>query len=495
MERVDQIVARRLIRKASGVGLVTILATGLISAVSSVVHAQEVKVPQDPPAYVPQIVLRVKDGKYLSSITEKNEWFKEFRQTPFYQGLVGRIAPVIFAPADDHGSARAAWQGRLIEYLYSKLMQNRPVSLHFYRRRDLSSPFVVSVHDLSKSEMKIATGLISALSSGKSQDYKFRDAGAVKVTAIVVKQQKFAVVVGDSCISIGRAPDAVASSAYACSKSAPMTFDAEADFSLSESFPALRGLSEKFVGVLPRVKMQLKWESTKSRFAVQAAKVELADHLLGKGKMPPELMSAIPAESLFFASGLIPNPKDGFSPDGLAKYFKQAKPELRKGASFAVALAYVPVYEANSTTHSTVVLLHVPKNKESTVTQLTQSFSTRKPETFVRSVCGELVALSSEAKTFDTIESVCKKQRPAFSQMSKRWIESAQANNLSGLAYLSPGKLFSMQIERGWKKTSSKATVPFAAEIKQARTMVEMLPAYFFAGGADDKQMSMKAME
>lgn len=473
-----------------------LLAGSVFLGSATAAWAQDEDAPSDPAAYVPQFSLRVKDGKYLSTITEKNDWYRDFRQTPFYQGLVGRIAPVIFAPADDHGTAKAAWQGRLIEYLYSKLMQNRPVSLHVYRMRNLSSPFVVSVHDLSTAELKIASNLISVLSSGKTEDYKFRDAGAVKVTALIVKQQKFAVVIRDKCISIGRDPEAVASSSYTCAKSASMTSDAEVDFSISESFPALRGLSEKFYGILPRAKMVMKWDSSKSRFAVQSAKVDLADHLLGKGKVPSELLAAIPSDSLFFALGAIPIPKDGFAPDGLAKYFKLPKADLRKGPTLPVALVYAPVFGENVTTHATALLMKVSKGKTTeTVNQLVSSFTTQKPETFVRAVCSDLVALSTDAKVFDTLDSVCKKQRPAVSQMPKKWVDSTQSTSVAGVAYLNPGKLFSMQIERGWKKANTKASTPYAAEIKQARGMAEMLPAYFFVGAADEKTMTMKAME
>lgn len=498
MEPVGQVMALNQ-RKQKRDGLKRIALTSIVLAIAAsavTAVAQDENAPNDPPVHIPQFSLRVKDGKYLSTITEKNDWYRDFRQTPFYQGLVGRIAPVIFAPADDHGTAKAAWQGRLIEFLYSKLMQNRPVSLHVYRISNLTSPFVLSVHDLSSSELKIASNLISVLSSGKTEDYKYRDAGPVKVTALLVKQQKFAVVIRDKCISIGRDPEAVASSSYTCAKSASMVSDAEVDFSLSESFPALRGVSEKFFGILPRAKMQLKWDSSKARFAVQSAKVDLADHLLGKGKVPSELMAAIPSESLFFALGSIPNPKEGFSPEGLAKYFKQPKAELRKGPSLPVALVYVPVYGENVTTHSTALLIQVSKEKSAaTVGQLVSSFTTQKPETFVRVVCADLVAVSKDAKVFDTLDSVCKKQRPAIAQMPKKWVDSTQNASVAGVAYLNPGKLFSMQIERGWKKSSGKASAPYAAEIKQARGMAEMLPAYFFVGAADEKTMTMKAME
>lgn len=501
MEPVGQVMKSFKVRslKAALVAqfVTTVVAAGFTSLPARVM-AQGEDGPKDPPAYVPQFALRVKDGKYLSAITEKNEWYRGFRQTPFYQGLVGRIAPVIFAPADDFGSAKAAWQGRLIEYLYSKLIQNRPVSLHFYRRRDLSSPMVLTVHDLSKAEIKIATNLISVLSSGKIEDYKFSDAGAVKVTALNVKQQKFAVVIRDNCLAIGRSPDAVASSSFVCAKAAPMAFDAEVDFSLSESFPALRGVSEKFLGILPRAKMQLKWDSAKARFAVHGAKIDLADHLLAKGKVSTEILSAIPSDSLFFAMGAIPHPKDGFSPEGLAKYFKLPKSELRKVPSIPVAMAYVPVFSNVGTKHSTALLIQPAKGKEAvekTVSQLVLSFSTQKPETYVRPVCTDLIAITTDSSVFETIDAVCKKKRPAVAQMPKKWVDSTQASSVAGVAYLSPGKLFSMQIERGWKKASNKGNAPYAAEIKQAREMAELLPAYFFVGAADDKSMTMKAME
>jgi hypothetical protein len=141
-------------------------------------------------------------------------------------------------------------------------------------------------------------------------------------------------------------------------------------------------------------------------------------------------------------------------------------------------------------------LLKVSKGKTTeTVNQLISSFTTKQPETFVRAVCSDLVALSTDAKVFDTLDSVCKKQRPAVAQMTKKWVDTTQSASVAGVAYLNPGKLFSMQIERGWKKANTKASTPYAAEIKQARAMAEMLPAYFFVGAADEKTMTMKAME
>jgi hypothetical protein len=497
MEPMDQVNERLDCRGMKAAVLTTLFAISLLM-MSDIASAREEEASDDPPAYVPQFAIRVKDGKNLATMTEKNEWFRSFRQTPFYQGLVGRLAPVIFAPADDFGSAKAAWQGRLIEYLYSKLVQNRPVSLHFYRRQDLSSPLVLTVHDLSKTELSLAANLISVLSSGNVKDFIFSDAGPVKVTALLVKQQKFAVAVRDKCLAIGRAPEAVASSVYVCSKAAPLKFDAEAEFSLRETFPALRGVSENFLGILPQAKMQLKWDAAKSRFAAQSATVELADHLLAKGKVSSEMLAAIPSDSLFFALGAIPLPKQGFSPEGLADYFKLSKVELRKVPSLQVAMAYVPIYTNQGTQHSTVLLLQSQKGKAATekaVSQLVMSFSTQKPETFIRPICTDLIAITTDSKVFETFEAVCGKKRPAMAQMPAKWVESTRTDTVAGVAYLNPGKLFSMQIERGWKKSGNKGTAPVAVEIKQAREMAELLPAYFFVGSANANALTMKVME
>jgi hypothetical protein len=79
--------------------------------------------------------------------------------------------------------------------------------------------------------------------------------------------------------------------------------------------------------------------------------------------------------------------------------------------------------------------------------------------------------------------------------MPAKWVESTRTDTVAGVAYLNPGKLFSMQIERGWKKSGNKGTAPVAVEIKQAREMAELLPAYFFVGSANANALTMKVME
>lgn len=449
---------------------------------------------QDPAAMVPQFTFRAKDGKLLTQIMQKNKWYLEFRQTSFYQGAVGRIAPVLFTPPDDHGSAAKAWKGRLLDYLQQKILENRPVAIHYFRRSRLASPFAVSVSGLSKAEIAVANQLISSLKSGEPVVMKFRDAGSVSVTPLLVKQQKFGAILKDGCLSVGRSPEAVAAASYWCRQARPLQGDGEIGVSLDESFPALRGVREKFLGVMPELRVPMKWNSAEARFSVQPARLELADHALKTGKIPIELINALPSDALFFSSALVPMPASGFDPGGMQSYFKTPKAKLQKAPILPVALVYFPVnHEGKGPRPETALLLHVPKATDAAIAQLATSFTpTKKRETFVRKTCDGVIALSASKEALDALEQVCKKQRASFAQMADKWTTPLKTPALSGVAYLSPGRLFSTQIDRGWQKTKTQEP---AEEIKTARHLVEKLPTYMFTGAAEPKSLVLKAVE
>lgn len=514
MERMDAGCKNALIPPKSRLAVAAVLAAALVSAavgVSFPVYAQEgeagterepaqapaaAEAPKLPAAIVPELSFRARDGKMLAQMMQKNKWFTEFRQTPFYQGAVGKIAPVIFSPADDFGSMANAWQGRLLDYLYEKVLENKPVAVHVFRRSRLISPFVMTVSSLGKGESAVAEKLISILKSSEPVKYSYRDAGEIAVTPLLVKQQKFGAVLQNNCLTIGRDPEAVASASYWCRQAVPIKSDAEIQASLDEFFPALRGVREKFLGLQPGVHVEMKWQPGGARFAIQNGSVEVVDSALHQGQIPDELVKAVPSDAVFFSSALVPMPASGFSPDGLKKYFQAKKTALKSASTLPVSLVYIPLPASEGPKFASALLMYVPKSAPAVHRQLAASFApTKKRETFVRQTCAGVVAMSDEKKALEALEAVCKKQRPSFSQMADKWLAPLKGKNLSGAVYVSPGRLLSLQMERGWKGSKDTKETPVVDEIKTARRLVEELPSYLLTGTVNAKVVSLKAVE
>lgn len=446
---------------------------------------------------MPEVTFRVKDGKILSQLMTKNKWFLDFRQSGLFQGTFFRLGHVIFASPDESGSAAAAWKGRLLDSLYETILQNRPVSLFRYRASNLTSPYVVSVQGLSKAELTTAETLMKVLKSADAVEVEVEAGRKVKVTPLLVKQQKFAAVLDGGCLSVGRSSDAVAAASALCPRLAPLTKDAEARVNLDASFPALTTLRGTFLGIKPEARIDFAWKASDSRLAVTGSEVELASgqHLLMKEKMPADFLKALPASTVFFSSAFVPRPS-GYAPDALTAYFKSAKPALRKSKPQAVALAYLGIDDSPKEASRALpaILIHQPGATAAQVTQLSKTFDGReKRAVFVRKVCPNVIAVAQKAAALDLLEKTCKKEVASFEQMPERLIGPLSKEAVSGAAYLSPGRLLSNYIQNGWYALKKNDQLP--AELKSSRSLVEQLPSYVFVGQADDKRLALKAVE
>ena len=175
----------------------------------------------------------------------------------------------------------------------------------------LVSPFGITVEELSAAEGALAHAIVESQRSGSDvpTDVFSGEPGVrVQVTPISIGLQKFAVLETPGSLTISRDPDVAATLGTRAPEARPSSA-AVVDVDLKQFFSSWSVLLEKRFGVGRRLRMSFDYESGGARFLPAKAELPLrADHLLGSAALSPELLGAIPADALFFATVAIPDP-------------------------------------------------------------------------------------------------------------------------------------------------------------------------------------------
>jgi len=470
--------------------------------------------PEGPPVrrsapLLPTWQLTLKDSRYLNQMVQKNAWFQEFRQTPLYMGLMQKLSPVLFSMADEYGPSAQSWKGRLLDYAYEKIMAGQPVVVSYYNRPSLVSPVVISLFDLPSANSKIAEGLIKVFRSAEDKEMELEGAVKIKVTPLLIRNQKFAVFLKDKCLVISRDPELVSLNALGCKDLKAPAADGVFQLRISQQFPALNGLREKFLATDDILQMNFKWNSSLYKLEPDAAQVQLKGlSPFQKGKLSAAVVKGLPATSFFYATATLPSlgSVDG---EGVAKYFKEDKKTLLKRKPTSVTLFYTPFIEYSEVEEEknkvkgkkeitewkmgTGLLLHYPSASTKTLEDLSQLMKGQKAgEIFMRPVCKDLIVLSNQKNMIRLVDEVCGKKRPSFAELNEKWGQQLTKKDISAAFYFSSGKLMSRYMQMGWEKNKNKAG-ELPIEIKQSQKLVESLPEYLFSGTTDKNLLLMKS--
>lgn len=457
---------------------------------------------------LPTWQLALKDSRYLNQIVQKNAWFDEFRQTPLYGGLMQKLSPVLFSMADEYGPSAQSWKGRLLDYAYDKIMDGQPVLVSYYNRSSLVSPVVISLFDLPSANSKIAEGLIKIFRSAEDKEIELEGAVKIKVTPLLIRNQRFAVFLKDKCLVISRDPELVSLNALGCKDLKAPIADGTFQLRISQQFPALNGLREKFLATDDILQMNLKWNSSLYKFEPDAAQVQLNGlSPFQKGKLSAAVIKGLPATSFFYATATLPS-LDSVDGQGVAQYFKEDKKTLLKRKPRSVTLFYAPYTEYSEDEEEnkvkvkkevsewkmgTGLLLHYPSASARTLEDLSQLMKGQKAgEIFMRPVCKDLIALSNRKNMIRLVDEVCGKKRPSFAELNEKWGQRLTKKDISAAFYFSSGKLMSRYMQMGWEKNKHK-TGELPIEIKQSQMLVESLPDYLFSGTIDKNLLLMKS--
>src|SRR5262249_24575123 len=93
-----------------------------------------------------------------------------------------------------------SWQGRLVDYLLSKVLNSRPVRMCYLQAPALVSPIGFAVRNLGDVEKKLLKQLVAVMKSGDEKNFSFDDKTG-PVTPISLSTQKLSVAFFENCFS------------------------------------------------------------------------------------------------------------------------------------------------------------------------------------------------------------------------------------------------------------------------------------------------------
>ncbi len=440
---------------------------------------------------VPEYNLTIRNAKLLYQLFEKNSWYKTFVESTLYYGVMHRLAPVLFSLGGEHVGREGTWKGRLMDYLYEKILENKTASVMYFHYPKLISPWGMNVYDLGMMEHSMLQMLIRQFQSANPQSITL-GSDEVKVTPLELKTQKFAVVLNEKCLSISRDPRVVAELSLNCGASPQLLADAQVEVNLDEYFPSFLTLRKKFLGLDKTLKLSFQWDPTHFRFVPIQGEIsfERSGSILGLGQIPQELLEAIPADAVFHGQGWLPDPDQGLNKESLLVHLKKGPVELQTLSKIPVALVYLGMASSKPITPLTAVLLLKRGSNDQIFSDLNLLFSEKtKFEVKLRSVCKNVVVLSPYEEAIEKIQSSCEHKIPSFKQMPENVRKPLETEMISLAAFLNFGRLFSSALEFGWMLQKQ---TPFPAELKPPQRMLEGLPAILFYGTAKEDRILFK---
>jgi hypothetical protein len=467
---------------------------------------------QEPPdALVPEYELTVADGARLRALFKENAWAKELAASNLARGTLVRLGPVLYAVGRD---GRDGWTGRLIDFVADRFLDKRPVKISYFHVNGLVSPLGITFPELTPRERDAVRLVLKGLRSGPDALREVADgeggAVSVPVTPLALRLQKFAAVETGTCLAVSRDPRVAATLSRSCALD-PRLAAATLDVRTDEFFSAWSAVLEKLFGVGPRLRVTFDWDRKNARFTPSGAALQLArDHALGAAPLDPALLAAIPADTQFLATAVLPDPA-GLDAASAEEYFRTA-PGKRAGS------AYVPVTlvslgmragdgdggrggRGDRAEAMSVLLIPRTGAGDRTVADLDALFNRHGSyEVHASRACPGVVALSPSKAALERVADACAGRRPSFRQAPPRIVGAFTGGPVSAAAFLNVGGFLKSSLLWGWQREAppqpkDKAAPPPPKELVDAMQLLERLPMYAFSGRAVGDAVVMTGVE
>lgn len=451
-------------------------------------HAQSA---EKPFAQEPLYSLAVKDAAMLKDLLQKNAWMQEFQRTTVFRGLMHRAGPVVTALARPED----AWKGRLLDFVYEKALNGRPVEIDYYSKRDLN-PLVFRARGLGTSELKTLDLLFKAFNNGENKPFLVQTRTApmqINVTPLRLHTEKLAVYLGGDCLVAGRDPQLVAKSSTLCEAAPKYAHDGQLTVNLPDLLPSLRGVINRFYAAGSTVQLDLIWQAAGSRFVIPSAQlsVENSDALVS-GALPGTWAKALPATSPLVLTQFVPEPKS-WTLQGFSEVLAVPVKDWSKRKAIPVTLVFLGMHrEPKSQVWKplSALLVPAPSRGNEALVGLSGVFSDLKHyEVAFRRVCQNMIVFSPEPESIRLIENACKGQAASFAQMPPEFLKPLQTGQHSSVMFANTGRFFNSLLEIGTRRGKWNE-----AQVKQARTLLTGLPSYMFQGSKEQKALVFKGV-
>ena len=428
-----------------------------------------------------QVAVHFKDASHLNHFLKTNSEAKKFLASNLYRGLFYRLHPVFGLLSSEYTSS---WEGRLLDYLYSKTMEGRPLTLAYFPQRDLNSPFGSAIANLSETEEKLLDGVLDKFSSGNYQvPLAPRSGTKASVQQVQIQSQKFAKGLTKGCLGLSRDPYVAGRLSTNCQA---MDSDAIVDANLLLLLPSLSGIYTRFFSRSGNLRLRMNWDKSQARWIPRSVQLPvLPNHQFKKGAIPSGMFSAIPASTSLFLTAQIPDP-GGFSPDSMKTYLQE--PPATRNQREPLTLGLVAFWLNNKL--ETAVLI----GKEATPEEM-EGFrelynnSSLYDVHFAR-ICKQFVGVSTNPAAIEEMSKACAGNVPNLLHLSQAAVQKIHGKNPSAVAVINFGKFLDETYKLGLStlKEGNEAN----PEVKQAQEILSQLPFYFFAGDVENNTLNMK---
>jgi hypothetical protein len=417
--------------------------------------------------------LSVKDASQLKEASNKNPWMQKFYDDVLYQGLVFRLAPMVFSMGEEN---EGAWKGRFIDYIFESILKGRPISATYYTQNRNQNPIGMTVHDLSETEITILKGIIKV--------FGVENKNADAVSKISYRNNTFGLVIHENCVSLSRNENIV--SALAKEKcNIDLNSDASLTLDLSSLMTGIYPLLENFVGLNERVKLGFAWNSKRHAYEAQVSSAEMNnDHIFRIGQPHKELLDALPAHTGIWGLATIAD-FGVLNKKNLEKYFL-TKGKLQTKAVVPMVYGFLGM---DSKQKSKAFLL-LPLNPKTTDDELAELFNeTGIYDVKFKKVCQNLVVFSPSQAALDDVEESCLKKVPSFAQISKNYT-NALKQKTSAAFFLNLGALTSTALDKG-----AEESILETDEYKSSYQLLKDLPHFLWSGVKDNHSLVLKGIK
>ena len=453
-------------------------------------------------ALSPEIEFVAKDAGMVRDMLQENPWMQTFQQSNLFRGLMIQSGPVFNAIGSNF---KDAWQGKLIDFTFDEIMRGRPAVLRLFQRRALVSPFVLTVRNIGGGEQSVVEATAKLIKGGEPHILALQEdltpaeeeegkepetLYTATIGPVKINSQRFAVVLDEGCLRLGRDPVATASAAHLCrNEQKPLQGDAELNVRLQTSFPAVYVFAEKFLGIGRQWQANFKWNAGKKRFEPATANMQLtADHLFGADNFK-DVVDVLPATTEFAAVMAAPVP-ERLEPGAVAAFLGQSKQALKGAPRRKVVVANLGPAIGDESIDQVVVLVDWPKPVDAQTIQEAAFLFSGPSSTgaYVRGVCRNWLAITPSSRVLNRIEAVCQRKAPALADAPA----AAKVFNGAGRSlatYFNLGGFLSQTLVYG-VETAGDSDKNYK-EVGEARDMLAQLPILAAYGKVEGKQLKM----
>lgn len=439
----------------------------------------------------PAFVFSSKDSQQIYKLIQKNEWFKEFKNSPMYFGVLYDYYPALFSVSDEFGTKANGWKGAFVDYFYETILKGKQTQTFYFQKQKLVSPWGVSINNLNSIEKNMAEQLIKLFRVGEDQIIQIDENNKGSVSLIELKGLRLGVILNSKCLALGRDPKIVLRLSQICSGGS-LASDAELTININEWLPALAIAREKLIGLQSVVKTSFRYNTANNSLeALEAQMNTTKNNIIVNKNFNSAVYKVIPWDSHYT---IISNLKMWNGPISVTSINQFLINSNRASKEATIALVQLPVRVEGKIKTKNALVMEVGSLKQSELDQISDVFSTKFGDVYTRPICKGLIVISKSMDVMSKFQLVCDRKIPSLADRSEI-VKNVEGDKKQAFGvYVSPGQFLSTKIENGFqsKVKNKDQNLGLPSEIIKSQELLKKLPNYFVQGSLNNQSIILK---